>query len=235
MTLSLRKPSSVVMSSLMKIHFPGEDWISSLFGSVASDSAHPKVSSSPALASSLVPLSTDPSSDSIQTNQAPTTTLPSQDVPIALEQLAHIPTTDLLHNTPLADQNSCPPSSHSAFEQPLTNSDVPLLDPASTAYISSLQPIVSSPVSSETEPLPPSTNHSTHPMITRSQDGTRQPKTFSPYKLFSFTKHHFMALHSHLSFTTLPLTPSRFSQAVTSPHWQQAMQEEFTALQANQT
>jgi hypothetical protein len=44
-----------------------------------------------------------------------------------------------------------------------------------------------------------------------------------------------MALHSHLNSTSLPLTPSRFSQAVTSPHWQQVMQEEFTALQANQT
>jgi hypothetical protein len=134
----------------------------------ASDSVYPKVSSSLALASSLVPLSTNSSSDSIQTSQAPATPLPSQDVPTAPEQLAPIPTTDLLHNTPLADPNFYPPSSHSASEQLLTNSDVPFLDPASTACTSSLQRTVSSLVSSETAPLPPSTTFSTHPMITRS-------------------------------------------------------------------
>lgn len=44
-----------------------------------------------------------------------------------------------------------------------------------------------------------------------------------------------MALHSHITSTNLSPTPSQFSQAMNSPHGQQAMREEFAALQANQT
>jgi hypothetical protein len=44
-----------------------------------------------------------------------------------------------------------------------------------------------------------------------------------------------MALHSHVNLSTLPPTPTRYSQAAQSPHWQKAMQEEFSALQANHT
>ena len=42
-----------------------------------------------------------------------------------------------------------------------------------------------------------------------------------------------MALHSKLTTSELPPTPTKYSQAAQFPHWQQAMQDEFTALQAN--
>jgi hypothetical protein len=67
---------------------------------------------------------------------------------------------------------------------------------------------------SESEPV-----ISHHPMTTKLQDGTRRPKTFPNYKLYFSTKHPLMALHSHVPSSDLPSTPTRFSQAVRSPHW----------------
>jgi len=203
--------------------FPGEDWISSLSGSAANVLAPSKVSSSPSLTCNSVPLPTDFLLDHTQPSQAPATSLQPQDAP----------TTPNL----LAEPNACSPCSNPAPEEPLSDpvSDLPIADPIPPTCPSPLQPIVPSPLSNEPVPLFSSTTLSTHPMTTRSQDGTRRPKTFSNYKLFSSTKHPLMVLHSHLSSNLLPPTPSWFSQAVTSPHWRQAMQEEFTALQANQT
>jgi hypothetical protein len=42
-----------------------------------------------------------------------------------------------------------------------------------------------------------------------------------------------MALHSKV--TTSKLPPTKYSQAAQFSHWQQAMRNEFIALQANQT
>jgi hypothetical protein len=71
-------------------------------------------------------------------------------------------------------------------------------------------------------------------MTTRSKDGISQPKQFSGFKLYSSTKHTLLALHS-LTTQSLPTPSSRFSQAIKSPHWFQAMSEEFSALLHNQT
>jgi hypothetical protein len=91
------------------------------------------------------------------------------------------------------------------------------------------------PISSAPESPPSLTPLPHHSMTTRLQDGTRKPKTFPNYKLYFSIKHSLMAFHSNLSPSALPPTPTRFSQAVSFPHWQQAMSEEFTALQANHT
>ena len=74
-----------------------------------------------------------------------------------------------------------------------------------------------------------------HPMTTRLQAGTRKPKSFPHYKLYLSTKHPIMALHSKATIPKLPSTPIKYSQTAQSPHWQQAIKDEFTALQANHT
>jgi hypothetical protein len=71
-------------------------------------------------------------------------------------------------------------------------------------------------------------------MTTRSNDGIIQPKQFFGFKIYSSTRHPLMALHSTTP-QPLPSTPSEFSQAIKSPHWFQAMSEEFSALINNQT
>ena len=87
-----------------------------------------------------------------------------------------------------------------------------------------------------TVPLTPTPTYILHhPMTTRVQDGTRKPKPFPNYKLYFSTKHPLMALHSQSPSYDLSLTPTKYSEAAQSSHWQQAMQDEFTALQANQT
>ena len=63
---------------------------------------------------------------------------------------------------------------------------------------------------SEFIPLPSSATLSNHPVVIRSNDGTRRIETFSYYKLFSSIKHPLMALYSHITSTNLPSTPSRF-------------------------
>lgn len=68
-------------------------------------------------------------------------------------------------------------------------------------------------------------------MTTRSRDGTRCPKSFPDFKLYYFTKHPFVALHS----TTLPPNHTHVSQALKSSQWHQAMSEKFNALIANHT
>jgi hypothetical protein len=72
-------------------------------------------------------------------------------------------------------------------------------------------------------------------MTTRLKDGTRRPKSFSNYKLYSSTKHPLLALHTTANLADLPPTPTKFSQAIKSPHWIKAMSEEFAALQTNHT
>ncbi|XP_035547341.1 glutathione reductase, cytosolic-like [Juglans regia] len=60
-------------------------------------------------------------------------------------------------------------------------------------------------------PNPEPTTIPTHPMITRSIDGSRKVKTFSDYKVYTATKHPLMALHTRSSNITLPPTPHLFS------------------------
>ena len=50
-----------------------------------------------------------------------------------------------------------------------------------------------------------------HPMITRLRDGTSRPKPFPNYKLYFFTKHPLLALHTTTIIADLPSAPTRFS------------------------
>ncbi|PKU82870.1 Retrovirus-related Pol polyprotein from transposon TNT 1-94 [Dendrobium catenatum] len=69
----------------------------------------------------------------------------------------------------------------------------------------------------DTNPLP--THRPSHPMQTRLKSGISKPK-----QIFSLA-----------STTSLQDTPKTFKQALMQPHWQQAMLEEFQALQKQQT
>lgn len=61
---------------------------------------------------------------------------------------------------------------------------------------------------------------STHPMTTNSQDGSRRPKSFPDYKLFSSAKHPVMVLNYVVSYSIeLSLTPLQYSQAMKSSEW----------------
>jgi hypothetical protein len=75
----------------------------------------------------------------------------------------------------------------------------------------------------------------THPLTTKLRDGTRRPKPFTNYKLYYSTKHPLLALHTTSTFTNLPHSPIRFSQAAKSPQWLKAMSEEFATLKTNHT
>lgn len=55
----------------------------------------------------------------------------------------------------------------------------------------------------------------THHIVTRSQTGNLTPKSFSDFKLFRAVKHPLLAYHT----LALPLGPSTYRQAATSPKW----------------
>ncbi|RVX11376.1 Retrovirus-related Pol polyprotein from transposon RE1 [Vitis vinifera] len=75
-----------------------------------------------------------------------------------------------------------------------------------------------------------SSNHSHHPMTTRSQTGNLKPHTFSDFKLYS-TQYPLQALSS----TVTPLAPTSYRKAALLPDWCVAMREEYDALLANET
>ncbi|RVW41864.1 Retrovirus-related Pol polyprotein from transposon RE1 [Vitis vinifera] len=75
-----------------------------------------------------------------------------------------------------------------------------------------------------------SSNHSHHPMTTRSQIGNLKPRTFSDFKLYS-TQYPLQALSS----TVTPLAPTSYRQAALLLDWCVAMREEYDALLANET
>lgn len=61
---------------------------------------------------------------------------------------------------------------------------------------------------------------STHPMVTRTRDNTRKPRTYP----------------NHVAFVvSTESEPRSFSEAQTDPHWQEAMQLEIDALKKNDT
>lgn len=62
-----------------------------------------------------------------------------------------------------------------------------------------------------------------------SKSGIHCPKTFPDYQVYYSTKHPLCALHT-LATTT---EPSSYTQAVKFKEWQKAMQDEFSALHAN--
>ncbi|RVW22302.1 Retrovirus-related Pol polyprotein from transposon RE1 [Vitis vinifera] len=75
-----------------------------------------------------------------------------------------------------------------------------------------------------------SSNHSHHPMTTRSQTSNLKPRTFSDFKLYS-TQYPLQALSN----TVTPLAPTSYRQAALLPDWCVAMRKEYDALLANET
>ncbi|RVW67847.1 Retrovirus-related Pol polyprotein from transposon RE1 [Vitis vinifera] len=111
----------------------------------------------------------------------------------------------------------------------------PIISDSPDSPLESL-PIPTSPhISTLPSPIPgpaptPSSNHSHHPMTTRSQTGNLKPRTFSDFKLYS-THYPLQALSS----TVTPLAPTSYRQAALLPDWCVAMREEYDALLANET
>ena len=68
-------------------------------------------------------------------------------------------------------------------------------------------------------------------MTTRSRTGSLRPKQFPSYHLFHSTKYPLQLFHTTLQ----EIEPSCYSKAAKDPRWQQAMVEEFQALQSNGT
>lgn len=78
------------------------------------------------------------------------------------------------------------------------------------------EPLPVSPPSETTTQQPTST----HPMVTRTRDNTRRPRTFPNHVAYT---------------TTLDAEPSTFKQANTDPKWRSAMAQEINALAQNHT
>jgi transposase InsO family protein len=132
--------------------------------------------------------------------------------------------------SPLPSLLSTPqdPTTHfPTLSLPTPMSESGFSDLVSTAPVSSLQ----------VETLPTTQNQASsslqepHQMITRSKTGSLKPKNFGDYKVFYSTKHPLLALYSSLTVAE----PSCFSDAVKSPSWREAMNQEFDALLKNHT
>ena len=134
-----------------------------------------------------------------------------------------------------------PSPSFSLFTSNLQHSS-PIISDSPDSPLESL-PIPTSPhISTLPSPIPgpaptlsipefsSSSNHSHHPMTTRSQTGNLTPRTFSDFKLYS-THYPLQALSS----TVTPLAPTSYRQAALLPDWCVAMREEYDALLANET
>jgi hypothetical protein len=200
--------------------FPAKDWLSTPMQPPANDSAPPKVSPSTPVIINFVPIIHAAPSLRVDTPASPFQ-------PAPLELVSETVSSPLPRSPTSILASTAEPAS------PYTNSPHSLSPTPAADATHSVSPIpATAPISS---PIQAHVPVSHHPMTTRFQDGTRIPKSFPNYKLFFSTKHPLMALHSHVTLSNLPPTPTRFSQAIKSPHWQQAMQEEFQALQANQT
>ncbi|GAB2282717.1 hypothetical protein Dimus_039558 [Dionaea muscipula] len=70
-------------------------------------------------------------------------------------------------------------------------------------------------------PQAPPIHSNQYPMITRTRDGTRKPKTYSAVR--------------HPLPTTLPLEPTTYKTVATNPNWVKAMEFEYNALLRNNT
>ena len=137
------------------------------------------------------------------------TTLPSPSFSLS--------TSHLQHSSPIISDSP---------DSPLESLPIP-----TSPHISTLPSPIPSPAPTLSIPeFSSSSNHSHHPMTTRSQTGNLKPRTFSDFKLYS-THYPLQALSS----TVTPLAPTSYRQAALLPDWCVAMREEYDALLANET
>ena len=186
--------------------FLAQDRITSLHGTPTTDSVSSKV-----ISFKFTPATSAPT----QSHDQPTTTLivpTSNPFEPNSPQLSSPSSTSTSHHSPV---DSIPMQSSS---QPPILSAKPSSSTSSIATPSPSPEPLLAPISSAPESTPSLTPLPHHSMTTRLQDGTRKPKTFPNYKLYFSTKYPLMALHSNLSPSALPPTPTRFSQAMSSPH-----------------
>ena len=97
--------------------------------------------------------------------------------------------------------------------------------PSPSNVVSTLQPVLSPILPNTSEPLLPS-----HPMVTRTRDHTRRPKTYPDF----VTRHPLpreLLAHCHQD----EVEPTCFTQASKNPKWRTAMEEGFNALMRNGT
>lgn len=77
-----------------------------------------------------------------------------------------------------------------------------------------------------------STSGSIHPMVPRSRDGTRRPRTFSSMES---TPHLLPSPYAALLASSSPREPTSFKEASKDSGWVSAMKDEYTALLQNNT
>lgn len=179
--------------------------------SSATSTSSPHTSSAwsiPAVPVSVIPLT--------QVSSVPAT--PTTSVSLSSPMSAPINTANSPIITPSNDAS--PASENSSLHSPITPSSLtPItsdIAEASTISPSSI-PATSSPLSPVPTPQQPSIHpHNTHPMQTRAKSGITKPK-----------------IHPTLLLTHME--PTSVGQALSSPHWFQAMKDEYHALLKNQT
>ena len=126
-------------------------------------------------------------------------------------------TSNLQHSSPIISDSP---------DSPLESLPIP-----TSPHISTLPSPIPSPAPTLSIPeFSSSSNHSHHPMTTRSQTGNLKPRTFSDFKLYS-TQYPLQALSN----TVTPLAPTSYRQAALLPDWCVAMRKEYDALLANET
>ena len=105
----------------------------------------------------------------------------------------------------------------SVHRQSLIPATNPLPPPETPLVVSESIPTEHVPTS-----LPQPTSNTSHDTssdtprrVTRSQTGTRKPKTFPDFQLYNVTKHPLKAYHV----TSLPFEPTTYNQAASNPKW----------------
>ena len=116
---------------------------------------------------------------------------------------------------------SSPPSVSQSFSDNSSPSHPHILN---TTNLPPPQPSSLFPTATElpTTILETSPSHSLHPMVTRTQDGTRRPRVLP-------------SLVTSSSSSSLPPEPRSFTEAVKHAPWRQAMLDEYQALLRNNT
>ncbi|GKV20212.1 hypothetical protein SLEP1_g30370 [Rubroshorea leprosula] len=173
------------------------------------------------------PPSPGPTSHQTTTPTSPTTIAPTSLLPISASivpspvpppAVSSSPFLPDLHS-PSPSCGAAPPTSTRSGSGPDASLSAASIGDCTSSDDCSVSAPVASPSSSVTSASLANVPRRTHSMVTRSQAGVRKPKI----------------LPSLLHTSTDLQEPRTFKQACNLPEWQRSMQEEFLALQRNQT